>query len=229
MATKAKTKTRTKASSKGGAASLLDQVGKKGTGRTKSDTPQVAISDESMLESIAAIIDAKVAKKEAESALKIVEGAFRDEATDLFENRCRSDGTLHTSVRFMGRLMPDGKDPRPLSLQFVQTRRCKKMDFDEATDPLHSAFGEDYDDLFAPSRTIEIDVEKMTDDQQEAVVGALMEALGDDFNDIVSVDKLIVPKEAFFGQRILNAKIRAKADNAAADGFAVPFASSFKV
>lgn len=224
----AKSQTRTKASSKGGTTSLLDSIGKKGTGRTKSTTPQIAVSDEAVLESIAAIVDAKNVKREAESALKIAEGAFRDEATGLFENRCRTDGTLHTSVRFMGTLSPHGEATRPLSLQYVQVRRCLKMDFDEANDPLHSAFGNDFDKLFAPARTIEVDVEKMTETQSNDVVRALMDALGDDFDEIVAVEKLIVPKEAFFGKRILDAKIRAKADNAAADGYAVPFSSSFK-
>lgn len=222
-------KTRTKASSRGRAASLLDQIGKKSTAQTKSTTPQIVINDEAVLGSMAAIIDAKRVKTEAESALKIVEGAFRDDATELFENRCRADGTLHTSVRFMGTLTPDSETTRPLALRFEQKRCCKKMHSDEASDFLHSAFGEDFDELFAPSRTIEIDVERMTDKECNSVVRALMDIFGDSFNDIVAVDDLIVPKPAFFGKRILDAKIRAKADTAAADGYAVPFASSFKL
>lgn len=222
-------KTRTKTSSKGNKASLLDRVGKKGSGRTQSTTPQIVVSDEDVLEFMAAIIDAKDVKNTAESALKIAEGAFRDEATDLFETRCRADGTLHTSVRLMGTLQPDSESARPLVLRFEQRRCCKKMDFDEVEDALHSAFGADFDALFGPSRKIEIDVEKMTEDQTNDVVKALMDALGDDFDSIVKVDKLMIAKEAFFGQRILNAKIRTKADNAAADGYAEVFAASFKL
>ncbi len=222
----AKTRTKTSGKSK---ASLLDKVGKKVTGQSKSITPQIAVSDEEILESMAAIIDAKGDRSRAESALKIAEGAFRDEATVLFEERCRDDGTLHTSVRLMGTLHPDGEAKRPLMLRFEQRRCCKKMDFDEVDDALHSAFGPDFEKLFAPSRKIEIDVEKMTEDQTNDVVEALMEALGDDFSSIVQVDKLMVPKTAFFGQRVLDAKIRVKAAKAAADGFAVPFASSFKL
>jgi len=222
-------RTSTKTSSKSKSPSLLDQVDKKATGRTKSTTPQIAVSEEAVLGSMAAIIDAKKVKTEAESALKIAEGSFRSEATELFENCCRADGTLHTSVRFMGTVTPDGEKPRPLSLQYTQKRMCKQMDFDEASDPLHSAFGEDFDDLFAPKRTIEIDVEKMTEEQTNDVIEGLMKVLGDEFDSVVGVDKLIVAKEAFFGKRILDAKIRTKADNAVADGYAVPYAASFKV
>ncbi len=225
----AKTKTRTKTASKGGAASILGGIGKKGSTKSKSTTPQINVSDEVQLEAIAEIMEAKSAVKRADSALKIAEGAFRDDATELFEGRCREDATLHTSVRLVGTLTPDGEDARPLSLQYVQTRRCKKMQEDEASDPLHSAFGKDFDDLFAPQRTVEIDTSKLTDDQIEAVVGAMQEALGNSFDDAVAVQALILPKEAFFGKRVLDAKVRAKADKAAADGFAVPFSSSFKL
>lgn len=225
----AKSRTSTKASSKSKSPSLLDQVGKKATGRTKSTTPQISVSNEAVLESMVAIIDAKKVKSEAESALKIAEGSFRNEATDLFENRCRADGTLHTSVRFMGTQNPDGENARPLALRYEQKRCCKKMYLDDASDALHSAFGEDFDDLFTPDQTIEINVEAMTQDQTDDVIIALRNVLGDQFDDIIDVDKLIVPKEAFFGRRILDAKIRAKADNAVADGYAVPFASSFKI
>lgn len=221
-------KTRTK-TTKGGAASLLGGISKKGSTGSKSTTPQINVSDEALLEAMGEIIDAKNAVKQADSSLKIAEGAFRDDATDLFEERCRSDGTLHTSVRFMGRQSPNGEDTRPLSLQYVRTRRCKKMQEDEASDALHSAFGADYDKLFAPQRTIEIDTSKLTDEQIGAVVEATQEALGDSFDDAVTVQALIIPMEAFFGKRILDAKIRAKAENAAADGFAVPFSSSFKL
>ena len=222
-------KTRTKPTSTRSAASLLGGISKKGSTKAKSTTPQISVSDVAQLEAIAEIIDAKNTTKQAESALKIAEGAFRDEATDMFEGRCRLDGTLHTSVRFMGRLTPDGEDVRPLSLQFVQTRRCKPMLEDEASDPLHSAFGGDYDALFAAQRTIEIDTNLLTDKQIESVVGAIQTALGNTFDAAVAVQALIVPKEAFFGQRVLDAKIRAKADNAVADGYAVPFSSSFKL
>lgn len=223
-------RTRTKTTSKGSAAaSLLGSIGKKTPGKSKSATPQITVSDEASLEVMLEIIDAKNAVKQAESTLKIAEGAFRDDATDLFEKRCRDDGTLHTSVRFMGRFSPDGEDARPLSLQYVQPRRCKKMQEDDASDPLHSAFGADFDALFVPQRTIEIDTSKLTDEQIGAVVEAMQEALGDSFDDAVAVQALIVPKPGFFDRRILDAKIRAKADNAAADGYAIPFISSFKL
>lgn len=222
-------RTRTKPTSTSSAASLLGKIGKKGSGKTKSSTPQINVSDVEQLEAIADIVDAKNAVKQADSALKIAEGAFRDDATDLFEKQCRSDGTLHTSVRFMGQLSPDGEGARPLSLQYVQTRRCKKMQEDDASDALHSAFGSDFDRLFTPQRTVEIDTSVLTDQQIEDVVGAIQKALGSTFDDAVSVQALIVPREAFFGKRILDAKIRTKADNAASDGFAVPFSPSFKL
>jgi len=224
-----KTKTSTKASSKSAAATLLGSIGNKSAGRTKSTTPQITIRDEDTLESIAAIIDAKQAKAEAESALKIAEGTFRDDATKEFEDRCRADGTLHTSVRFMGNLKSEDGETRPLSLSLTQTRRCKKMQEAEASDPLHSAFGNDFDALFAPQRTVEIDTSVLSDDQVATLVEKLQEALGNSFDDAVTVEALIVPKEAFFGKRILDAKIGQKAANAAADGYAVPFASSFKL
>lgn len=221
----AASKTRSGSKSKG---SALSRVGKKGTTKSKSNTPQITITDQEQLQALKEIVDAKIAVKAAESAKKIAEGAFLDEATDLYESKCRNDGTLHTSVRFLGTLDMDGQK-ESLSLQFLQTRRCKKMVEDEASDPLHSAFGNDFDDLFNPQRTIEIDTSKLTDEQVDAVVEKLEEALGDNFDDAVSVEALILPKEAFFGKRILDANIRAKAQNAAADGYAVPFAPAFKL
>lgn len=221
--------TRTKTPSKGGAASILGNIGKKDAKKTKSTTPQINVTEEGQLEALAAIMDAKNAAKRADSALKIAEGAYRDTATVRFEDRCRADGTLHTSVRFMGTLTPEEGDSRPVSVQLTQTRRCKKMQEREATDALHSAFGSDFDRLFAPQRTVEVDTSKLTDEQIEELVEKMQEVLGDTFNDAVSVEALIVPREAFFGKRILDARIRAKAANAAADGFAVPFSSSFKL
>ncbi len=224
----AKAKGRAKASTSR-AASILGGIGKKAASKSTSTTPQIPVSDESTLEAMAAIIDAKNCAKEADSALKIAEGAFRSEATDLLDGRCRADGTLHTSVRLMGTLTPDGEDARPLVLRFERKRCCKKMDEADASDPLHSAFGADFDDLFAPKRTIEIDTSKLTDQQIEALVEAMQEAIGDSFDAAVAVQSLILPKEAFFGRRILDAKIRVKAENAEADGFAVPFMPSFKL
>ncbi len=224
-----KAKTRTKPTSTSKAATLLGSIGKKSAGKSTSTTPQISVSDEPTLEAMAAIIDAKNRAKEADSSLKIAEGAFREEATELFETRCRADATLHTSVKFMGQFVVDGEDARPLALRFEQKRCCKKMSEEEAADPLHSAFGSDFDALFAPQRTIEIDTSKRTDEKIDKLVEAMQEALGDSFDDAVAVQSLILPKEAFFGKRILDAKIRAKADNAAADGYAVPYASSFKL
>ena len=231
----AKTRTSTKptASTKPttvSAATLLGGLSQKGSTKSKSTTPQVNITDETQLEAVRRIIDAKQAMKQAESLLDMAEGAFREDATILFEDCCRKDGTLHTAVRFMG-IDETGiiYETRPLSLQFIQARRCKKMTEGDASDPLHSAFGEDFDDLFAPQRTVEIDTSKLTDDQIGDVIKAMQGVLGDSFDAAVSVEALIMPKEAFFGKRILDARIRAKADNAVADGYAVPFAPSFKL
>lgn len=222
-------KTRTKASSKGSTANPLSAIGKKSAGRTKSSTPQITVSDEGMLEAIAAIVDAKKAKADAESALKIAEGAFRDEATEMFEGRCRDDGTLHTSVRFMGTQKLTDGETRPVALQYTQSRRCTKMQEDEASDALHSAFGEDFDGLFEPQRTVEIDTSVLSDKQIASLVEAMQEALGERFGDAVTVEALIVPKEAFFGKRILDAEIGKKAAVAEADGYAKLVTASFKL
>ena len=224
----AKSRIRTKAANKG-AASLLGRLSTKPTASAKSTTPQIAVSDEVQLTAIAEIIDAKNAVKQADSALKVAEGAFRTDAIDLFEDRCRKDGTYHTSVRMVGKLIQDGQDSRPLSLQLVATRKCGKMLETDASDPLHSAFGTDFDALFAPQRTVEIDTSKLTDEQIEKLVETMQDALGDSFEDAVSVNALIVAKEAFYGRRILDSKIRVKADNAAADGYAKTTTPYFKL
>ncbi|KKK85819.1 hypothetical protein LCGC14_2769450, partial [marine sediment metagenome] len=97
----------TKASSRSSAATALGKIGKKGSASSRSATPQLSVTDEGQLEAIADIIDAKNVAKEADSALKIAEAAFRDEATELFEAHCRDHGALQTSVRFMGTLELD--------------------------------------------------------------------------------------------------------------------------
>lgn len=219
----------TKAPNKGGS-SLASRLGTKAPAAAKSSTPQINVTDEAHLAAIAAIIDAKNEAKRADSALKVAEGAFRDEAVEMFETRCRKDGTLHTSVRMLGTLtQEDRQEKRPLSLSFTQSRRCKKMTEADASDPLHSAFGEDYDPLFDEQRVIEVDTGNLSDDQIDALVEKMQEALGDDFEAAVSLQALIVPKEAFYKKRMLDAKIRAKVDNAVADGYAEVTSPFFKL
>jgi hypothetical protein len=224
----AKTKTKTKAKAKP-KVSALDRIGGKATKKATSITPQIVITDDSQLEAIAEILDAKAKLTEATSAFETAELGFKDDATDLYENRCRKDGTRHSSVQFLGTLNQD-EDSRPVSVKLVAAARMKgKMHEDEASDAMHSAFGSDYDDLFTSQRTIEIDVNKLTDDQIDKLIGGMEDALGDSFDDAVSVNKFIVPQPAFYGRRILDAKIRAKTDNAVADGYAKVSQPYFKI
>ncbi|MHA2279625.1 MAG: hypothetical protein ACXAC5_01860 [Promethearchaeota archaeon] len=224
----AKSRTSTEAKSKGSAASVLGQLGKKPAASSKSKTPVVTVTNQAQLAAMKAIADAKNAQKAAVSALKVAEGGFRDNACEYYETRCREDGTLHTSIKLVGRLEPDKGEPEALSLSYTQTRRCGKMVEAEASDPLHAVFGDEFDNLFAPSRTIEIDTSVLNDDQVVKLVAAMQKALEDSFDDAVTVESLIVPKEAFFGKRILDDNIRKLAARAVADGYAVPFTASFK-
>jgi len=223
----AKSRTSTDAKSKGSAASLLGSIGKKPAASSKSKTPVVQVTDQKQLTLMREIAEAKNAQKAAVSRLKVAEGGFRDDACGMYENRCQSDGTLHTSIKLVGEI-DDGAGGEPVSVSYTQTRRCLKMPEADASDPLHATFGDEFDNLFAPERTIEIDTSVLSDDQIVAAVEALQGALGDSFDSAVTVESLIVPKEAFFGKRILDPKIQKLAQRAAADGYAVPFAASFK-
>jgi hypothetical protein len=225
----AKSRTSTKAKSTGSAASLLGSIGAKPASTSKSKSPVVTVTDQGQLAAMKAIIDAKNAQKAAVSALKVAEGGFRDEACGHYETRCREDGTLHTSVKLAGRLEVDGSGPETLSVSYTQTRRCAKMVEAEASDPLHAVFGDEFDNLFAPSRTIEVDTAVLSDETIVKLVEAMQEALGDSFDSAVTVESLIQPKEAFFGRRILDDNVRKLAARAVADGYAVPFTASFKV
>jgi hypothetical protein len=222
-------KSRTTAANKtGSAANLLGKIGKKSKATSTSKTPVVNITDQAHLSALKAIYDAKIKQKEAESARTVAEGGFRDKARELYEARCREDGTLHTSVKFVGTL-DDQAGGEPVSVSFTQARKCGKMVEDEASDPLHSVFGNEFDNLFAPERTIAIDTGVLSDDQIVAAVEALQEAIGDSFDSAVTVESLIVPKEAFYGRRILDDKIRKLAARAASDGYAKVNTPFFKI
>lgn len=219
---------RTSTKTKSTAMSLLGNIGVKPATTSKSKTPLVQVLDQKQLKALAAVVKAKNKHAEAASALKVAEGGFRDTARDHYEKRCQSDGTLHTSVKLVGQIV-QGDETKSLSLNYTQTRRCAKMLEDQATDPLRSVFGAEYDNLFGPQRTIGIDTSVLSDDQIVAVVEAMQTALGDNFDAAVTVESLLVPKEAFFGKRVLDPKIHKQARRAAADGYAVPFAASFKL
>ena len=224
----ATSRTSTKAKSKGAAANLLGSIGSKPASTSKSKSPVVQVTDQKQLKAMVAIVDAKNAQKAAVSALKVAEGGFRDDARTYYESRCQSDGTLHTSVKLVGQLDQDGQT-QPVSLNFVQTRKCCKMLEADASDPLHAVFAGEFDKLFVPQRTIEVDTSVLSEEQVVAVVEAMQDALGDSFDPAVTVEALIFPKEAFFGKRVLDPKIHKLAARAAADGYAVPFTPSFKV
>jgi len=223
---KSRTSTKTKPSSSGSA--RLRALGKK-TPKATSSTPVVNVTDGKQLKAIQAIVDAKNAKKAAETAIMLAEGQFRNVATDKFETRCRQDGTLHTSVRLMGNLvLTDGTSKTP-SILFTQPRRCCKMEEDDTSDPLHVIFGKDFDDLFKPQRTIEINTDLLTDEQIDDALTALQDALGDQYDDAIDSECLIVPRDAFYGRRILDDRIRKLARRASDDGYAKPTKASFKL
>lgn len=222
-----KSRTSTEAKSKGSAASLLGRIGTKPAAISKSKTPVVQVTDQKQLTLMRQIVKAKNDQKAAVSALKVAEGGFRNDACDHYEKRCRSDATLHTSVKLVGEIA-DEAGGETVSVSYTQTRRCLKMAEADASDPLRSVFGNEFDKLFAPERTIEINTGLLSDEQIVAAVEALQEAIGDSFDSAVTVESLIVPREAFFGKRILDPKIAKLAARSAVDGYAVPFAASFK-
>lgn len=224
---KAKAKT-TKAAPRGGS-SLASRLGAKPTTKAKSSTPQVTVTDEAHLTLMAAIVDAKGDVKRAESALDVAEGALRDDAIEMFEDKCRKDAELHTSVHMLGILVQEGEDNRPVSLSLTQNRRCGKMTEADASDPLHSAFGVDYESSFDEQRVIEIKTGNLSDDQIDTLVEKMQEALGDDFDAAVALQALIVPKPEFYRKRMLDTDFRVKVDHAAADGYAKVTKAFFKL
>lgn len=207
------------------ASSLLAGIGQKPKGKAKSKTPLITVTNEDHIECMRAIANAKMDAKRAESCLKVAEGEFRGSAVELFEGRCRDDVALHTSVKLVGQ--PEDGDP--VSLTFTQPRRCAKMTMEDANDSLHSAFGDEYDDLFTPQQTISIDTSVLTEKQIVKLVEAAQEALGDSFDSAVTVASVIEPREPFFSRRILDPNISLIAKRAADDGLAVPFKPSFKI
>jgi hypothetical protein len=208
---------------------LLAQLGGSTKKKAKSDTPHISIADPTQVQQILAIIDSKEQFKEAESTLKVAEDAFRESAMGLYEDRCRDDATLHTSVRFVAQT-----NTSPNSLMFQQTRRCTKMPEAEAAPALQAIFGNQYYNLFEAKRTLNIKTESMTNDQITAVIGALQAALGPDFatfanNGDIFSENIIVAKEAFFGQRILNPTVQSMCKRAMDEGVVKLFSSSFKL
>lgn len=224
----AKTKTTPKATVSG--ADLLAQLGVATKKDTKSKTPHISVTDPAQILSILAIVEGKEAVKEADSALKVAEEEFRDTATELYERKCQSDGTLHTSVRMVGTLQG-----QPLTLMYQQARSCLKMQEAEAKVPLQTIFGNRFYELFETKRTLSIKTESMNDNQITAVIQALQTALGlETFgkfvsDQVITSENLINPTEAFFGRRILDVDIRVLADRAQEEGFAQLKSSCFKL
>jgi len=203
--------------------SLLNNITRKNVTKTKSVIPQIQINDSEMLESMAKIIVAKMENTKIKSILEIEEAQLRDKASQIFEETCRKDSSLHTSVRFTGQ-----HENENVSLQFTQKRQCLKMK-EDAVDTLCSIFGEDYNDLFGAKKTIEINVEKLTEEQLEDIIEGMMKSIDlDTFHNAVSVESFVVPKDAFFTKRVLDPKIRIKARNASDEGVAKVFKASFK-
>ena len=131
----------------------LASLSKKTSKATKSATPTVTVTDQQQLQAMEAIVDAKNAKKAAESVMKAAEHNLRDAATELFETRCREDADLHTSIRLVGKLEhEDGTTTTP-SVMYTQPRMCLKMEEADATDPLRAVFAKDFDSLFVVKQT----------------------------------------------------------------------------
>lgn len=220
----ARTTTKTASTTKPSAASVLGSIGKKGASKTTSKTPIIAITERDHLAAMAAIIDAKNAVKQAESALNLAEGEFRGTATEMFEDKCRNDRVLHSSIKLVGR---EGSET--LALLYTQSSVCCKMQEEEAAEPLQSVFGDEFDNLFQPRRTIAVDTSVLTEEQTIKVVEAMQTALGDVFNSAVTVERLIEPKDSFFSRRILDNDVRVMAQRAAEDGYAKMKSPFFKI
>ena len=194
----ARTKT-TITEKKASAADLLGSLVGKPKSASTSKTPTISLTNPVHVAAVKAIIQAKEDKKQAESALSVAEVSFKEDATTAFEKKCRDDRNVHSSVRFVG---------QDVSLLFTQPSALTKMSEDEVSEPLRAIFGNDFSTLFHPKRTIEINTEKLTDNQIVSLITAMQAALKDSFSEVVTVDKLVVPYPEFFEKRVLDDRIR---------------------
>jgi hypothetical protein len=215
-----RTSTETK---KDAARKALSAIGDNKATATASKTPEIVLTNQDALAQVKAVIDAKNAAKQAKSALDISQGAFRDTANEMFESRCREDGNVHTSVRFLGK-----HNGTPLRLTFTQPRSTTKMDEKEVDDDLHSIFQDDFDRFFEAKTTIEIDTDKLNHDQILKVVAALREVIDPEiFNSVVNAPGRIHAKDVFYTKRILDDRVRKLAHRAETDGCYAMKAASF--
>ena len=192
-------KTKTIEKTKTSAADLLGSLVGKPKSASVSKTPTISLTNPVHVAAVKAIIQAKEDKKQAESALSVAEASFKEDATTAFEKKCRDDRNVHSSVRFVG---------QDASLLFTQPSALTKMSEDEVSDGLQEIFGNDFSTLFHPKRTIEIDTEKLSDNQIVSLITAMQGALKNDFSEVVTVDKLVVPYPEFFEKRVLDDRIR---------------------
>lgn len=203
----------------------LASIGKKAKGTSKSETPIIRMTDADMLNLAHVVLDCKRREKEIAGERKIAEGQLHPMMAPLFEERCRKDGTLHTSIKASGTMEEAGET---VTIQYTQPRVCLKMETDETLDQLEAVFGERFDEFLQEVPIINIDTTKLNADQTDALVTAMREALGESFDDAVEIDSTIQPRECFFGQRILNADVRALADKANTDGLCKLKSAYFK-
>ena len=167
------------------------------------------------------LIDAWLYAKESEQAAidrrKQIEADLASEGKQIWVSRCRKDGCIHPAIRLRSKA---GR-----TVRLVQPSRYQRMSAWDCENQLESIFGrEGFEQYFDVHSEIHIDLDKLTDCQNEHIVTALCrEAV-----EMLTVQALVVPNEQYHRDRVLRASVAWKAESAEAEGLAIPFSPGLK-
>lgn len=223
MATATKTKTRNRMG--GASGGLMGLAGRPKAKKTASKTPVIKIADERTSKLIAKLIKTKREAKEKNSACKIIEGELMDKAHELRINQCMTDRTVHKTVKLSG------------SMGFVSfTQKSQFIDMEQAycEDHLVAELGEKaYKKYFTVEQILKINVNLLSQEQQTAILDVLVEALGDDADNILDPVAKITPTDAWVHDCIFDPRIKASSDklrgNSCEVSLVEPHKASFRV
>lgn len=220
MATAAKKKAPAKAASGGGMAARLAALkASKPTSKKKSGKPDVKLTCETECKEYAEQLRIK---KDAEAKLGDLGQIINEEAEEQLVSLSRKTGAVQTSLRLNN------------LLTFVSgaSRYCQIPALGEDGEPSEQAqglkriFGDKYDEYFLEGNELTVKMD-LTDDLLEALVEAC-DKLGVEFGDVFASKSLVKPTEKFTSDRIMDAGVQAKFEEARDAGLVKPYKSTLK-
>lgn len=189
---------------------------------SKSSVPEVKANVDE-----AALIKDILRLSDQQDDLKLQIGQKEDQLRPLAQAHrlhfCELNGEVVPSVKLV---CPDDKTAK---LTFIQADAYKKIK-DDQIDIVKSIAGEQFESYFKEITEFKIDVDALTEKEQDALGKALARILGDRFAELVQAPRVAKPKASYTRDRLFanSGKFKTMADNLEREGLVSQNSPYFK-